>query len=142
VPDTPAATPVSITQSLSTLRLEHAHLLEEQGADRTELRRCKAELADAQAREVDARATADTLLQAMRAIEDRATRAERAAALSEREVGFLQALNVRSRLCCHSFPLALTLLVTNRLVTQVKKLRKAWVTWTRLKNNISRTSRH
>ncbi len=95
VPHTPAATPVSITQSLSALRLEHAHLLEEHGADRAALRRCEAELADAQTREVDARATADTLLQAGRAAEDRATRAERTAALSEREVGFLQALNVR-----------------------------------------------
>ncbi|KAN0114199.1 Spindle assembly checkpoint component Mad1 [Russula decolorans] len=93
VPDTPAATPVSITQSLSVLRLEHAHLLEERGADRAALRRCEAALADAQTREVDARATADTLLHAARAAEDRATRAERAAALSEREVGFLQALN-------------------------------------------------
>ncbi|KAH9987053.1 spindle assembly checkpoint component Mad1 [Russula vinacea] len=93
VPDTPAATPVSITQSLSTLRLEHAHLLEEHGADRAALRRCEAELADVQAREVDARATVDALVQATRAAEDRATRAEHAAALSEREVGFLQALN-------------------------------------------------
>lgn len=96
VPDTPSATPVSITQSLSTLRLEHAHLLEEHGSDRAALRRCEAELADALAREVDARATADAHLQATRAAEDRATRAEWAAALSEREIGFLQALNVRS----------------------------------------------
>lgn len=98
VPDTPAATPVSVTQSLSVLRLEHAHLLEEHGADRAALRRCEAELADAKAREVDARATAETLILSARAMEDRATRAERAAALSEREVGFLKALNVRS---CH-----------------------------------------
>ena len=61
VPDAPAATPVHITQSLSVLRLEHAHLLEEQGADRAALRRCEAALAGAQAREVDARATADML---------------------------------------------------------------------------------
>ena len=102
VPDTPSATPVSITQSLSALRLEHAHLLEEHGADRAALRQREAELADAQAREVDARATADALLQATRAAEDRATRAERAAALAEREAGFLQALNVRS---CFDSPL-------------------------------------
>jgi mitotic spindle assembly checkpoint protein MAD1 len=94
VPDTPASTPVSITQSLSTLRLEHAHLLEEHGADRAALRQREAELAEAREREVDARATADTLLQASRAAEDRATRAERTAALAEREVRFLQALNV------------------------------------------------
>ena len=100
VPDTPAATPVSITQSLSALRLEHAHLLEEHGADRAALRQREAELADVQAREVDARATADALLQATRAAEDRATRVERTAALAEREVGFLKALNVRSPLYC------------------------------------------
>ncbi|KAI9432343.1 mitotic checkpoint protein-domain-containing protein [Lactarius indigo] len=92
-PETPAATPVSITQSLSALRLEHAHLLQEHGADRAALRQREAELADVQAREVDARATADALLQETRAAQDRATRAERAAALAEREIGFLQALN-------------------------------------------------
>ncbi|KAH8995991.1 MAD-domain-containing protein [Lactarius akahatsu] len=92
-PETLAATPVSITQSLSALRLEHAHLLQEHGADRMALRQREAELADVRAREVDARATADTLLQETRAAEDRATRAERGAALAEREIGFLQALN-------------------------------------------------
>ena len=88
------------TQSLSALRLEHAHLLEEHGADRAALRQREAGLTDAQAREVDARATADALLQAARAAEDRATRAERTAALAEREVGFLNALNVRSPIDC------------------------------------------
>ena len=95
-PETPSATPVSITQSLSALRLEHAQLLQEHGADRAALRQREAELADLQAREIDARATAEALLQTTRAAEDRATRAEHAAALAEREVGFLQALNVRS----------------------------------------------
>jgi mitotic spindle assembly checkpoint protein MAD1 len=95
VPETPAATPVSITQSLSALRLDHTHLLEERCADRAAPRQREAELADVQAREVDARATADALLQATRAAEDRVTRAERAAALAEREVGFRKALNVR-----------------------------------------------
>ena len=85
VPETPAATPVSITQSPSALRLEHAHLLEEHGAHRTALRQREAELAEVQAREVDARATADAFLQASRA------------ALAEREVAFLKALNVCSR---------------------------------------------
>ena len=125
VPDTPAATPVSITQSLSVLRLEHAHLLEEHGADRAALRQCEAKLADAQTREVDARATADSLFHAVRAAEDRATRAERAAALSEREVGFLQALNVRS---CHRCLLFLLFLATNRRATRARKLLKTRVT--------------
>jgi len=120
VPHTPAATPVSITQSLSALRLEHAHLLEEHGADRAALRRCEAELADAQMREVDARATADTLLQAARAAEDRATRAERTAALSEREVGFLQALNVR---LCTSLSLYFFYLSCLRRIVKLRKRR-------------------
>jgi hypothetical protein len=110
------------------LRLEHAHLLEEHGADRAALRRCEAELADAQMREVDARATAETLLHAARVAEDRATRAERSVALSEREVGFLQALNVRSCYRCLSFPIAFIFLVMNRRATQAKKLLKARVT--------------
>ena len=51
------------------------------------------ELADVQAREVDARATADALLQATRAAEDRATRDKCTAALPEREVGFRSLLD-------------------------------------------------
>ena len=100
VSETPTTTPISITQSLSALHLEHAHLLEEHSAGRPALRQREAELADVQAREVDARATADALLQTTRAAEDRATRAKRTAALAEREVGFPKALNVRSPLDC------------------------------------------
>jgi len=96
------------------------HLLEEHGADRAALRRCEAELADAQMREVDARATADTLLQAARAAEDRATRAERTAALSEREVGFLQALNVR---LCTSLSLYFFYLSCLRRIVELRKRR-------------------
>ena len=55
MPETAAATSVSITQGLSMLRLEHTHLLEEHGADRAVLRQRGAELAEIQAREVDAR---------------------------------------------------------------------------------------
>jgi mitotic spindle assembly checkpoint protein MAD1 len=60
VSETPTTTPVSITQSLSTLHLEHAHLLEEHVAGRAALRQREAEPAGA-------RATADALLQASRA---------------------------------------------------------------------------
>ena len=61
----------------------------------------EAELADAPAREVDAHATIDALLQATRAAEDRMTRAEHTTALAEKwEVGSLKALNVRSPLDC------------------------------------------
>ena len=78
--------------------MEHAHLLGEHGADSATLCQREAELADVQAREVDARGTADALLQATRAAKDRATRASRIAVLAEREVGFLKALNVCSPL--------------------------------------------
>jgi len=78
--------------------VEHAHLLEEHGADTATLCQREAELAAVQAREVDARATADAPLQATHATEDRATRDKCTAALARREVGFLTALNVRSPL--------------------------------------------
>src|SRR6266851_367578 len=80
------------------LHVEHAHLFEEHGAGRTALRQHEVVLADAQAREVDACTTADALLQATRAAEDRATQVECIAALAEREVGFLKSLNVCSPL--------------------------------------------
>jgi mitotic spindle assembly checkpoint protein MAD1 len=75
--------------------MELAHRLEEHGADSAIQCQHEAELAAVQAREVDARATADAPLQATRAAEDRATRDKRTAALARREVGFLKALNVR-----------------------------------------------
>ena len=53
-------TPISITQRLSALRLEQAHLLEGHGADRTALCQCEAELAEVLAREVEMQATANT----------------------------------------------------------------------------------
>ena len=61
-PETPAAIPILITHSLSAVRLEHAHLLKEHEAPRAALRQLEAELADTQACEVDAHATADALL--------------------------------------------------------------------------------
>ena len=84
-------------QSLSALRLEHTHLLEEHGADRAVLRQREAELAEVQAREVGARATADAFLQATCAAEERAMRAERTAAPVAREVEALKAPNVCPR---------------------------------------------
>jgi hypothetical protein len=55
----------------------------------------KAELDEALTCELDAHTTADTLLQATRTVEDSAMRAKRATAPTEREVRFLQVLNVR-----------------------------------------------
>jgi hypothetical protein len=62
VPETPAATPISITHSLSALHLEYAHLLKEHEAARAALRQREAELADTQGREVYAHAIAGALL--------------------------------------------------------------------------------
>jgi mitotic spindle assembly checkpoint protein MAD1 len=92
VSETPTKTPVSITQSLSALHLEHEHLLEEHGADCAALHQREAELADAHA-------TAYAPLQAIRAAENHRTPL-RIAALAEWEVGFLKALNIRSPLDC------------------------------------------
>ena len=49
--------------SLSALHVEHVHLLEEHGKDRAALRQREAELANARPHEVNARATADALLE-------------------------------------------------------------------------------
>jgi hypothetical protein len=68
------------------------HLLEEHGADHAALRQREAGLVGAQAREVDVHASANALLQATRVV-GRQMR-------SEREVGFLKSLNVRSPLDC------------------------------------------
>jgi hypothetical protein len=65
------------------------HLLEAHGADRAAIRLCKAELAEALVASVDAH------LQAPRAAEDHAMRAERTTPLAKWEVRFLQTLNVR-----------------------------------------------
>ena len=99
-PNTLTATPILITQSLSTLCLKHAHLLREHHADSAAPSQRKAEVADAQACEVDACATGDALLQATRAAEDHMIRAEHTAALAEQEVRFPKALNVCSPLDC------------------------------------------
>ena len=81
VPETPTATPISIMQSLSGLRLKHMHVLGEHGADHEPLNQREAELANAQAHEVDARATGDTLLQVTHAVEDCTMRAGHTAIL-------------------------------------------------------------
>jgi mitotic spindle assembly checkpoint protein MAD1 len=73
VSETPTVTPVSITQSMSMLHVEHMHLLEEHSADCAVLHQHESGLTDVQAHEVDAHATADAFLQAIHAAEDHAT---------------------------------------------------------------------
>lgn len=91
----PSKTPISVTQSLSELRLTHARLLEEHGATVALLRRREAELADADARETESQQAIQTLQADLRAVKDKVGRREQRALLAEREVGFLQALVVR-----------------------------------------------
>lgn len=92
---TPSKTPISVTQSLSALRLTHARLLEEHGVNVALLRRRESDLADAERREADAQATIEGLEGDLRTFIAKLERRERRTFLAEREVGFLQALVVR-----------------------------------------------
>lgn len=92
--DTPSSIPVSLTRSLSELRLSHATLLEEHGASMALLRRREAEMSDAERREADSRKVIEALQSEVRVLKENAQRGEQRVALAEREVGFLQALVV------------------------------------------------
>ncbi|KAI0052786.1 MAD-domain-containing protein [Auriscalpium vulgare] len=91
--DSASETPVSVTQSLTALRLTHARLLEEHGSTTALLRQRESELADALASTVEARAVIEQLQQSARSAQDKIARLERAAVLADREIGFLQTLN-------------------------------------------------
>ncbi|TFY74117.1 hypothetical protein EWM64_g9895, partial [Hericium alpestre] len=92
-PATPSKTPVSVTQSLSELRLAHARLLEEHGVNLALLRRREAELAEANDQATQATETIERLQQNERRLQEKAARLEQTASLAEREVRFLKALN-------------------------------------------------
>ncbi|RPD52551.1 MAD-domain-containing protein [Lentinus tigrinus ALCF2SS1-7] len=91
-PASPSKTPVSVTQSLSTLRLAHAHLMEEHGSNVALLRHREQEITELQAREAEAQKTSKDLRAQVRALKDQATRSEHKVTLAEREVSFLQAM--------------------------------------------------
>ncbi|KAF8808803.1 hypothetical protein BYT27DRAFT_7188276 [Phlegmacium glaucopus] len=88
----PSNTPISVTQSLSELRLVHARLLEEHGATTALLRRREAEIAELDRQQVEAQETISSLERNLRTHQDQIVRRETRALLAEREVGFLQAL--------------------------------------------------
>ena len=92
--NTPSNTPISITQSLSELRLIHARLLEDHGSTTALLRQREAEIADLDRKQVEAQETISSLEQNLRSHQDQIARRETRALLAEREVGFLQALLV------------------------------------------------
>lgn len=92
---TPSETSITVIQNLSSLRLAHARLLEEHGANVALLRRREAELADAEARVTEISAIVEQLQQSARSASDKIAKLEHAGSLADREIGFLQALNVR-----------------------------------------------
>ncbi|OJT05808.1 Spindle assembly checkpoint component mad1 [Trametes pubescens] len=89
---TPSKTPVSVTQSLSTLRLSHARLLEEHGSNMALLRHREQELEASQTRETSAQETIKDLRSEVRALKDIVTRSNHKISLAEREISFLQAM--------------------------------------------------
>ncbi|KAJ7507308.1 MAD-domain-containing protein [Mycena galericulata] len=89
---TPSKTPVSITQSLSALRLQHAQLLEDHGATVALLRSKEAELSNAELRIAEAQETIEKLESEVNLLNDKAYRCEHRTTLAEREVKFVKAL--------------------------------------------------
>ncbi|TFK46312.1 MAD-domain-containing protein [Heliocybe sulcata] len=88
----PSQTPVTVTQSLSALRMEHARLLEEHGATVALLHQREKALEEATSRNHEQEETIDKQQEERRVLKDIANRQEQKAMLAEREVGFLQAL--------------------------------------------------
>ncbi|CDO77832.1 hypothetical protein BN946_scf184714.g7 [Trametes cinnabarina] len=91
-PATASKTPVSVTQSLSALRLAHARLLEEHGSNVALLRHREKELEKSQTHEAEAQTTIKELRAEVRSLKDRATRSEHKVSLAQREISFLQAM--------------------------------------------------
>ena len=92
----PSEPSLSVIQSLSELRLTHARLLEEHGANIAVLRTREAEIARTNESLLEAQETMGTLQGEVRLLKDKVARREQRAQLAEREVGFLQALVVRA----------------------------------------------
>ena len=103
---TSSNTPVSVTQTLSALRLTHARLLEDHGANLALLRQREADVSDAERRATDLAETVDTLESEINEAKKQVGRREQRVLLAEREAAFLQALVVR---CFDPFLVNLTL---------------------------------
>ncbi|TCD71053.1 coiled-coil domain-containing protein mad1 [Steccherinum ochraceum] len=88
----PSKTPVSVTQSLSNLRLNYARLLEEHGSNSALLRRREVELSESEEREQKLNKVVARLQKEVDILKDKVVRAEQRSVLAEREVGFLQAM--------------------------------------------------
>ncbi|KAK2462381.1 hypothetical protein APHAL10511_005687 [Amanita phalloides] len=89
---TSSAPPVTLTQQLATLRLEHAALLESHGSTAPLLRSREAELAAARVQSEKLSKTVVSLEEHIRTLDQKICRRETRLGTAEREVGFLQAL--------------------------------------------------
>lgn len=98
-PATPSKTPVSVTQSLASLRLSHAKLMEDHGSTLALLQHREQSLKELIERETAAQETIKKLRAEVRVLKDRATRSDHKVSLAEREVSFLKAMVV-SAFCC------------------------------------------
>ncbi|KAF9475572.1 MAD-domain-containing protein [Pholiota conissans] len=88
----PSATPISITQTLSDLRLSHAKLLEDHGATSALLKQREAQLADLEERDAGSQKRIVSLEQDLKVAKEKIGQRETRALLAEHEVTFLQAL--------------------------------------------------
>ncbi|TFK71183.1 hypothetical protein BDN72DRAFT_818002 [Pluteus cervinus] len=84
--------PVTVTQTLSELRLTYAKLLEENGANVALQRQRESEIKDAIAGEEAAKKVVKRLEGEVKALKGKVERREQRAVVAEHEVGFLQAL--------------------------------------------------
>ena len=91
----PSKTPVSVTQSLSSLRLTYARLLEENGSNVAMLRRREAELEEVEAQLREEEQATTKLRHELELVKVKADRFDNRAQLAERDVGFLKAMVVR-----------------------------------------------
>ncbi|KAJ7248642.1 spindle assembly checkpoint component Mad1 [Mycena haematopus] len=89
---TPSKTPVTVTQDLSALRLQHAQLFEDHGANIALLRSKEAELVNAEQRAAEAQETIENLESKVNLLNEKVQRCEHATALAERESRFMKAL--------------------------------------------------
>ncbi|GJE94153.1 mitotic arrest deficient-domain-containing protein [Phanerochaete sordida] len=88
----PSKTPVSVTQSLTNLRLTYARLLEEHGSNVALLRQREAELKELQEDLEREQQTVQELRDELEVVKDKSARLEHRASLAERDVGFLKAM--------------------------------------------------
>ncbi|KAK0223443.1 spindle assembly checkpoint component Mad1 [Armillaria fumosa] len=92
VAESPSRTPISITQSLSELRLTHAKLLEKNGATHALLRAREAELDEVREREGELKERIKDLEADVNGLKENLERERRRVELADREVDFSKAM--------------------------------------------------